>query len=133
MRHTICRMISCSSRSPIKHSLIMFAHCMKFQVISEKITGAENFQDPRSHLRTDSEHCIWPFFLVLTISISCALHFGTAKCGDCRSVNSQKTQDFCHHSDLLFECHFASTEERILHFLKSIGYFHAVSMAELAI
>ena len=52
----VCRMVSRISHSPIKHGLIMFAHCTKLQVISEKIPGPENFQDPRSHPRTDSEH-----------------------------------------------------------------------------
>lgn len=119
--YSICRMISCISHSPIKHSLVMFAHCVKLQVISEKIPGTENFQDPRSPLRTDSEHA---FSLFSFLCFASALHFSTTKSKDCGSVvtqavNSQKTEDFCHHSYLLFEWHFASTGERILPFLKS--------------
>lgn len=53
--YSVCRMISCINHSPIKDGLVMFAHCMKLQVISEEIPSTENFQDPRSCLRTDSE------------------------------------------------------------------------------
>lgn len=49
-----------------------------------------------------------------------------------RAVNSQKTELFCHKSDLLFEWYFASTGEKI-YFFKTISYFPAVSMVELAI
>lgn len=141
--HSICRMISCIRHSPIKHSLIIFAYCVKLRVISVKIPGTRSFQNYRSHLRTESQHTN---AIAIAIAFSLFLCWPVVSLVHCTSVqlkadsgnviwtvNSQKTEDFFHHSNLLFEWHFASMGERILPFLKPISYFHAVSMAELAI
>lgn len=48
-------------------------------------------------------------------------------------MSFQKTEDLFHHSDLLFECHFAFMGERNPSFLIPVSYFQAVSMAELAV
>lgn len=96
---SVCRMTSCISRSPI--SLFMFAHWnSRYRELS-----------PLGQIQ--NMHSAFSPFLCFT----CALHFSPTKSRDWSSVteavNSQKTEDICHHSDLLFECHFASTGERI--------------------